>query len=460
MSSKVKDVKTAVRRFKKYPAYKDSDVDWLGPVPSHWELRRLRATVTACQNGVWGEDPDGIRDTVCVRVADFDRTGLCVDLTDPTTRSIDPSVVTAKRLRSGDLLLEKSGGGENQPVGAVVLYDHDMVAVSSNFVARMPVATGFSPRYLTYLHAALYAARVNTRSIKQSTGIQNLDSESYLNESVALPELREQLAIAAFLDRETARIDALVARKTRLVDLLNERRAALVSRAVTKGIDRGVSMRASSIDWLGEIPSHWQVMRMREIAKPISGATPPPDLTYWDGGIPWVSAKDMKRRFIDSSEDTVSPEAVALGLKLIPSPAVLIVVRGMILAHTLPVAVTRVAVTINQDMKALILHPNCCADFLAYSLIGLNEQILAVLVEEAAHGTKVIRMDRWRALPALIPPMVEQVAIAKFLDRETEKLDRLLAHVRAAIERLKQLRTGLVTSAVTGRIDVREEGAA
>jgi type I restriction enzyme, S subunit len=216
---------------------KDSGVKWLGQIPAHWEMRRLRSTITSCQNGVWGEEPDGIHDTVCVRVADFDRVGFKVDIADPTLRAIEPGVVAARGLHSGDLLLEKSGGGENQPVGAVVLYDHATPAVCSNFVARVTIANGYDARFLTYLHAALYASRVNTRHIKQSTGIQNLDSASYLSESTGLPPAPEQRAIAVSLDRETARIDALVAKIHDAIERLKELRTALIAAAVTGKID-------------------------------------------------------------------------------------------------------------------------------------------------------------------------------------------------------------------------------
>lgn len=252
-------------RFKPYPAYKDSGVEWLGKVPAHWFVMRLRSTVSGCQNGVWGDEPDGLQDIPCVRVVDFDRVGLRVNMVEPTLRSIEEWVVQARGLRPGDLLLEKSGGGENQPVGATVLYDHETLAVCSNFIARMAVVPGFSPRFLTYLHAALYAARVNTRSVKQSTGIQNLDSASYLSEPAAFPEIDEQRAIAAFLDRDTAKIDALVAKKERLIELLHEKRTSLVTQAVTKGLDPNAPMRDASFEALGEIPTHWAVERIRHI---------------------------------------------------------------------------------------------------------------------------------------------------------------------------------------------------
>ncbi len=170
----------SLSRYPRYPAYKDSGVEWLGEVPAHWEVRRLRNTAKSCQNGTWGADPNGDDDAICVRVADFDRLRFSVRLTEPTFRSIPRSEFAHKRLACGDLLLEKSGGGENQPVGAVVQFDHEVDAVCSNFVASMPVAEGHVSRYLAYLHASLYSIRVNTRHIKQSTGIQNLDADGYL----------------------------------------------------------------------------------------------------------------------------------------------------------------------------------------------------------------------------------------------------------------------------------------
>ena len=189
-----------------YPAYKSSGVEWLGEVPEHWEVRRLRDSTIDCVNGVWGSDPNGIDDVPCVRVADFDRFGLRVRKPIPTMRAVAPNERQRRMLRSGDLLLEKSGGGEQQPVGVVMLFNHDVPAVCSNFVARISVREKFDAIFLTFLHSTLYSIRLNTRSIKQTTGIQNLDSAAYLRESVAFPPHPEQTAIVRFLDHADRRI--------------------------------------------------------------------------------------------------------------------------------------------------------------------------------------------------------------------------------------------------------------
>ena len=217
-----------ITNLKPYPSVKDSGVEWLGEVPEHWEVRRLRTTVNGCTNGVWGNDPDGSRDLVCVRVADFDRSKLSVDLNGRTIRAIASSERRGRLLKRGDLLLEKSGGGDLQPVGAVVMYDYDLTAVCSNFVARMPVSQGSNAKFLTYLHASLYAKRLNVRSIKQTTGIQNLDSYSYLSEHVSLPPLTEQTAIVRFLDHADRRIRRYIRAKQKLIALLEEQKQAVI----------------------------------------------------------------------------------------------------------------------------------------------------------------------------------------------------------------------------------------
>jgi type I restriction enzyme S subunit len=220
-------------------------------------------------------------------------------------------------------------------------------------------------------------------------------------------------------------------------------------------------MKDSGVEWLGGIPAHWEDARMWRISSATSGGTPAKEeRRYWDGDIPWVSPKDMKRRFIESSEDTITEQALLeTGIKLIPPPALLIVVRGMILAHTFPVAISTVLVTINQDMKALHFRKDLDPVFMAWLFEGIGKVLLAAIVEEAAHGTRAIRMDQWRSVTVPVPPKAEQRTIVEYLDLETAKLDTLIDKIHTAIARLKEYRTALISAAVTGKIDVRGEVA-
>lgn len=216
---------------------KDSGVEWLGEIPAHWQIDRAKWSITSCQNGVWGAEPDGDDDLVCIRVADFDRQSLLVSTEKLTMRSIAEKDRRNRLLEAGDLLLEKSGGGEHQLVGAVVEFNQPFPAVSSNFIARMVASDDTDSRFLVYVHFHLYAGRVNYRSIKQTTGIQNLDSQSYLDEPIAYPPVEEQQAIGNFLDEISARMDMQKKLVNDVIARLMEYRSALITNAVTGKID-------------------------------------------------------------------------------------------------------------------------------------------------------------------------------------------------------------------------------
>jgi type I restriction enzyme S subunit len=217
---------------------KDSGVQWIGKVPEHWKIDRLKISVSSCKNGIWGDDPQGDNNDIpCVRVADFDRRKLRVVLDEPTIRNVTEKERLTRILHKGDLLLEKSGGGENQPVGTVVLYEEDQPAVCSNFVAKVVVNNNINSSYMRYVHFAIYSLRITTKSINQTSGIQNLDQDKYFNEKAPFPPKSEQDLISGFLDEETSRFDNLTSEAELVIELLKERRSALISAAVTGQID-------------------------------------------------------------------------------------------------------------------------------------------------------------------------------------------------------------------------------
>jgi type I restriction enzyme S subunit len=234
--------RTVLRGLDEAVELQSSGVEWLGDVPSHWPVQRLASTIVRARNGVWGADPQGDEDDLrCVRVADFDRSTQRIHDDAYTMRRLTASERAGRTLRSGDLLLEKSGGGEKSPVGFVVLYDRAESAVCSNFVARVQLREHMDPAFWTYVHGAMYRLRLTEKSLKQSTGIQNLDSKAYFNEFVAVPPYEEQRAIAEHLEHIVAEIDTVIQATRHGVDLARERRAAVISAAVTGKTDVGVA---------------------------------------------------------------------------------------------------------------------------------------------------------------------------------------------------------------------------
>jgi type I restriction enzyme S subunit len=437
-------------RWKPYPAYKDSGVAWLGQVPEDWRIRRLKTTLRSCLNGMWGDEPTGDdNDIVCIRVADYIRGNFRVNISDPTIRSISRLQRNGKIISRGDLLLEKSGGGDLQPVGAVVLYDHDLPAVNSNFIALIKVAPDHDPNYLCYLHNTLYAGRINTRSIKQTTGIQNLDQSSYLDEKVAIPPLREQHAIAAFLDRETAKIDTLIAKKQRLIELLQEKRTALISQAVTRGLDPNVSMKDSGVEWLGEVPIHWEIKRNQWFFLEIDERS-----EYGDEELLSVSHITGVTTRAEKEVNMFMAESMEGYKKCQP---------GDLAINTMWAWMGALGISWQHG----IVSPS----YNVYRLRNNNDfypQYLDYLYRTPQHIVEINRFSKgvWSSRLRLYPdefflmsipkpPYEEQKQIVEFIENQTQKRGILINKTETAIEKLREYRTALISAAVTGKIDVR-----
>jgi type I restriction enzyme S subunit len=198
-----------------------------------WSRTRLKFVCSA-QAGAWGSDPgqDGV-DVFCVRAADFDRVALRVSRDRLPSRSFDRATFSQLRLRPGDIILEKSGGGAGQPVGGTALFELDVDAVCSNFAARLRTKPGVVPAYLNYLLAALYWTGLTESLGKQTTGIANLDTGAYLATPIDLPEIEAQRKIVRYVDSQISVIDGLSNGRKRQIALLAERRQALITAAVT-----------------------------------------------------------------------------------------------------------------------------------------------------------------------------------------------------------------------------------
>ena len=274
---------------------------------------------------------------------------------------------------------------------------------------------------------------------------------------LAIPPLDVQSTIAGYLDRETTRIDALISKKTRFIELLREKRQALITHAVTKGLDPSVKMKDSGVEWLGEVPEHWAVRPLKYVVTFLSGGTPSKDVpAYWNGCIPWASAKDLKQDKLGETQDHITEFAVSEGAAtLVPEGCVLVVVRGMILARIFPVSEVIAPMAINQDLKAVVPSKDLRGDYLAQVLRGTAGETLSRL-EEAGHGTKALRMENWVSMEIPLPPIEEQREIIKYVDDEIRRLDSLAQKTERSIELLKERRSALITAAVTGQIDLRE----
>lgn len=444
--------------FKAYDEYKDSGVEWLGKVPAHWPVSRLKNSTVSCQNGVWGDDPqDDINDVICVRVADFDRSSMTVDISNPTYRNIRDSDLESRLVEKGDLLLEKSGGGEKQPVGFVCLYEHEAKAICANFIARIKLAEHMSPSFWRYVHAAGYSIGLNIASIKQTSGIQNLDQHSYLNESAAYPTFKEQTTIAAFLDHETARIDALIEEQQRLIALLKEKRQAVISHAVTKGLDPNVPMKDSGVEWLGEVPAHWGVVPIKFIVSTPVTDGPHETPTFIDDGVKFISAEAISSGEInfDKAKFISIEDHKRFSRKYHPNKLDIFMVKSG--ATTGKVAINTTDIEFNiWSPLAVIRCKNENDPYFVFRFIQSDSFQKSVTLSWNYGTQQNIGMGVIENLPITAPPIDEQKSISKFISREVEALDKLSGEADKTAFLLQERRSALISAAVTGKIDVRD----
>lgn len=446
------------RRLLSYPAYRDSGLEWLGHIPTHWDVVPVRSLARSgyktFTDGDWIESPfirdQGIRliQTGNIGIGQYREQGF---------RYIDDKTFTAFRcteVQPGDVLICRLA----DPVGrACRAPDLGCRMITSVDVCILKPVASADPSFLVYAFSG--SGYLSWLGGLCRGGTRDRVSRSMLGSiRVQLPLLAEQRAIAAFLDRETARIDGLVAKKERLIELLQEKRAALITRAVTKGLDASVPMKDSGVEWLGQIPAHWDVKRLwhltpshRRIMYGI--VLPGPNV---EDGIPIVKGGDV-------AADRLRLERLNRTSREIESGYVRSRLRGGDLVFAIRGSIGEVAMVpeeleganLTQDAARVAHTPATHGPWLLYALksAAVFAQLDAGALGATIRGINIRDLKR-TSVP--VPPRQEQEAIATILDRERARTDALVAKVREAIERLGELRTALISAAVTGKIDVRE----
>ena len=435
---------------KPYPAMKESGVPWLGEVPEHWEVLPNRAIFIEVKER---DHPDEQMLSVTITKGVIRQQALLAGSSKKD--SSNPDKGAYKLVRPGDIAYNKMRAWQ----GAVGVSDQQGI-VSPAYVVQRP-RRGADSRYFHYLlRTPAFAKEAERWSYGITSDMWSLRPEHFKMIYGCLPPLPEQATIVRFLDHADRRIRRYIRAKQKLTKLLEEQKQAIIHRAVTRGLDPHVRLKPSGVEWLGDVPEYWEVRKLRQCGSIAGGMTPSMEnRRFWGGSIPWVTPKDMKRSAIGDSSIGVSEAAVQeTSLKLIDPPAILLVVRGMILARRVPIAWTIAPVTINQDMKALNPVRGVNAKFLARSLDSAQEAFVP-LIDEAGHGTRRLPPERWRDLAVAIPPEEEQAMIVRFLDESTHIVVAAIDQARREMSLLRELRTRLIADVVTGKLDVREAAA-
>lgn len=439
--------------FPTHKEYIDSNSPWLGDIPAHWATKKLKFLALVQPSNVDKKTVEGEEPVLLCNYTDVYKNEYIDGSLNFMEATANKEEIRKFSVEIGDVIVTKDSEDRN---------DIAIPASASENVKNLVCGyhlTQIKPKYLDgrFLLRLFQSKGFNAQFIVAANGVTRFGLPQYAiaNAVSPVPPIEEQKAIARFLDHKTTQIDALIAKKQSLLEELAEQRGSLISQAVTKGLNDSAPMKESDVTWLGEIPRHWETKRLRFLMTMSGGLTPrTSEPRYWGGDIPWVSPKDMKSERLSSSIDTLTEDALnETTLRLYPPGKVLIVVRGMILAHTVPVAVNEVPVTVNQDMKVLETTMN--PEYLGVLLRGIQSLVLSI-VEESAHGTKVLRTDLLKNMILPVPPRVEQDEIVSAVARISSRIDKMVSTVTAAINKLQEYRAALVTNAVTGKIDVRD----
>ena len=458
-------------RYKPYPAYKPSGVAWLGDVPAHWEVKRLRFVAMRSNSNVDKKSYAGQKPVRLCNYTDVYYNERITDGLDFMRATASDDEVRRFSLAPGDVIITKDSEDPHDiGVPAIVSEPLDNV-VCGYHLTILRSKKDISP---AFLFRVLQSHSTKAHFYVESPGITRfgLSQDALGDLSIPLAPLSEQAAIADFLDRETGRIDALVEKKRRFIELLKEKRQALITAAVTGRFDvrtclrRGFGRQAgkpypaykpSGVEWLGDVPAHWEVMKVGRLFKfpPCYGVLVPDSD---DNGVPMMRIKDMEQRTTDKGKFVRISKALSnqysrtilkggdVVLSVVGTIGQAFVVPESLAGCNLSRAIARIQTT------ERLFAPYLCAIIESFSF--------KYFVELTCLGTaqKVLNMGDLSAFKFAFPTLREQTAIADFLDRETGRIDKLIEKTEQSIELLREKRAALITAAVTGKIDVRECG--
>ncbi len=438
--------------FSAYPAYKDSGVDWLGEVPAHWAIKPLKFS-TSCNDSTLSDSTDDDYEIEYVEISDVDEVS---GITGSSTYRFSDAPSRARRLiQNGDVLVS-TVRTYLRAIAPVVSPVKNLIA-STGFAVVRPRAGVMGGAYLGYLlRAEWWISEVIARSVGVS--YPAINASDLISLKTPLPAGNEQTQIARFLDHETARIDALIEQQQRLIELLKEKRQAVISHAVTKGLDPTVPMKDSGVEWLGEVPAHWSVAptsyryeiqlgRMLNEQR-AQGEHLKPYLRVFD--VQWNSINTLDLPLMDFPPEAQRSYRLKSGDLLVNEGGSYVgrsaIWRGELDECYYQKALHRLrARDVKTDTAEFFLYVMEMATQRGVFVAGGNQTTIDHLTAEQ------LRQYRFT-----FPPLKEQLQIAEYISKEVAKISNTTSEAEVLINFLKERRSALISAAVTGKIDVRD----
>ena len=426
----------------RYNEYKDSGVQWLGEIPSHWDMQRWRFLLTE----------NKVKNTDCkvkvqlqfkygdiVRKANQDEdAGVLETISKYTVVAPDDIMINGLNLNYDFISQRVAQVRENG-------------VITSAYVSLRPTSLACS-RYYTYF---LKSMDFKKMFHGMGTGIRlTLSYNELKNQFIPFPAIKEQQAIATYLDTATAKIDEAIAQQQKMIDLLNERKQIIINNAVTKGLNPDAPMKDSGVDWIGEIPEHWEVNKLKNCAKTNSGSTPRsiagkenPTST-----IRWVRTTDLHNNVVEDTSEYISEkEMSSASCPWLPVNTVLISMYGGAGSFG-KVGLLNIEATINQALCSINCNSSILPKFMFYYLQSVHR----IWMKYAASSRKDPNLNQEiiRNLDLVIPPLVEQEQIVASIESKLSSLETVIKCSEKQISLLQERKQIIINDVVTGKVKV------
>ena len=440
----------------RYERYKDSGIPWLGEVPEHWEIIKNKY-ILAFSKGLTITKENLVDDGIpCVSYGEIhSKYGFEVNPEKHLLKCVSEEYLENNDnayLKNGDFVFADTSEDVKGSGNFTYLNSNLSVFAGYHTIVARPDLRKVLPRYLAYVFDS-DAHRNQIRAMVKGVKVFSITQAFLKNTFVWLPSLEEQTAIAHYLDTKLGEIDALIGKQQTLLEKLAEQRTAVITHAVTKGLNPAAPMKNSGVEWLGDVPAHWEMKAIKRVVKEHAGNGFPIELQGNNGDVPFLKVSDLNKggKLLEDFANSVTRNIIyEMKWNIVPKFSLVTAKIGEALKKNH-------RKIISQDS---IIDNNC----IAFECLGINldyHYYLSLIIDfdwfENGGTVPSLSVQKYKNQKICIPSLEEQTAIADYLDQETAKIDRLCETVNQTIGRLKEYRTALITQAVTGKIKVTDE---
>ena len=437
---------------------KDSGIEWIGEIPVEWGTKAIRYVIDKHFSGVWGNDEkNDENDRICMRIADFNFEKLRfkdIQTEYYTTRNYRKSDIINKTLVRGDLLIEKSGGGEKTPVGRTVVFRLNNKALFANFMDCIRLKQNYDVEYIKYAFFSLYKRGVTNFYYNQTTGIQNLNMQRYFREvKLSVPPLTEQQLIADYLDKKCSEIDSLTTDINAQIETLEQYKRSVITEAVTKGLNPNAKMKDSGIEWVGEIPEEWEIKPLKYMT--FSNKQNLAETTNADFEFNYIDIGSVVYgKGITNFQRMYFKDSPSRARRKVKYKDVIISTVRTYLKAVAQIHNNELPTVVSTGFLTLEAKENILSQYLYYAV---QSETFIQKIEAYSVGITYPAITSSVAINIKItlPPLTEQKVIADYLDNKCSEIDKTITDKKQQLEILADYKKSLIYEYVTGKKEVK-----